>query len=156
MVDYNAPLYQHPQETWDAKKCEKLVKRTIKDGLGTKHHLKGMLHLGELGHYAHGISVRYNGGTVIGDKWWQGEEWPLPKLPDGFQIMYVSTWGYRIIKTPACGVSTPTQLLESNDEHCSDESGTEASKRMVRASGSPVGGAKAPLRKRSSKGLLVG
>lgn len=106
MVDYDASLYQHPQEVWDAKKCEKLAKRTVKDGLGTPYPFKGYLRLGELGHYAHGMSVRYNGGTVIDGKWWQGEEWPLPKLADGFEIVRVPTWGYRIIKTPVCEVST--------------------------------------------------
>lgn len=134
MVDYNAPLYQHPQETWDAKKCEKLAKRLCRDGCGTPYPWKG--YLPELQN--NGIT-RYNGGTVIADKWWQGEERQLPIVAEGFEIIHVSTWGYRIIKTPACGVSTPIQLLESNDErNRPDESGTEASKRMVRAAQAPV------------------
>ncbi len=98
MVDYNAPLYQNPQQTWDAKKCEKLAKRWRKDGLGTKSHLQGMLHDGEVGHYAHGMTVRYNGGCVREDKWWQGEEWKLPIIPENFEIVHVPTWGWRIVK----------------------------------------------------------
>ena len=152
MVDYNAPLYQHPQQTWDAKKCEKLAKRRTTDGMGTPYPFKGYLHLGELGHYAHGISVRYNGGCVRDGEWWQGEEWPLPKLAEGFEIVTVPTWGYRIIKTPASEVSTtPTQILEHDDE-----SGTSVSIRMVQAAGGTVEGPKAALRKRPRKGLLAG
>ena len=99
MVDYNAPLYQHPQETWDAKKCEKLCRRVAKDGLGTKYPFKG--YIGDMiGHYHHGMIVRYNGGTTINGKWWQGEEWQLPSVPPEFEIITVPTWGYRIIKKP--------------------------------------------------------
>ncbi len=102
MVDYNAPLFQHPQETWDAKKCERLVKRTRRDGLGTAHSLKGMLHNREIGGHNGDLQVRYNGGCVRGkgadEKWYQGEEWQLPILAEGFEIVYVSTWGWRIVK----------------------------------------------------------
>ena len=99
MVDYNLPLYQHPQETWDVKKCEKLVKRIARDGMGTPYHFKGYVYPGEIGFpYWADIAVRYNGGTVIDGEWWQGEEWQLPKLPEGFEIVIVPTWGYRIIK----------------------------------------------------------
>ena len=99
MVDYNAPRFQHPRETWTVKQCEKAAKHTAKDGMGTPYPFKGRVHFG---HYAHGMVVRYNGGTVIDGKWWQGEEWHLPLLPEGFQIVVVPTWGHRIIKTPAC------------------------------------------------------
>lgn len=99
MVDYNAPLYQHPQAEWDQKKCERLAKRIARDGMGTKYHFRGYIHPGEIGHIG---GIRYNGGTVIDDEWWQGEEHQLPKLPDGFKFIYVSTWGWRLIKTPAC------------------------------------------------------
>jgi len=99
MVDYNAPLYQHPQETWDAKKCEKLANRTLKDGLGTPYPGKGYLLSSEIGHQ-HGLIVRHNGGTVIDGKWWQGEEWQLPIVAEGYEIITVPTWGYRIIKKP--------------------------------------------------------
>jgi hypothetical protein len=98
LVKHNT-RFKHPQETWDVKKCNLLVKRTIVDGLGTKHHLKGMLHAGELGHYYHGMTVNYNGGTIINGEWWPGEEWTLPKLPEGFEIVLVPTWGYRIVRT---------------------------------------------------------
>lgn len=104
-AEKNTTFYRHPQEVWDAKKCEGLAKRTAKDGTGTAYPFKGFLHSGELGHYAHGISVRYNGGCVRADEWWPGEEWPLPKLAEGFEIVHVSTWGYRIIKTPASALS---------------------------------------------------
>ena len=102
-------FYQHAQEVWDAKKCARLANRTATDGMGTKYHFKGFLHLSELGHYIHGLSVKYNGGCVRDNKWYQGEEWPLPKVADGFRIVYRPTWGYQIIKTePAKGRITST------------------------------------------------
>lgn len=98
MVDYNAPLYQQPRETWDSKKCQTLANRVAKDGMGTPYPFKGYLYFGELGHSVFGISVRYNGGKVIDGKWWQGEEWQLPELPPEYQIICVPCWGYRIVK----------------------------------------------------------
>ena len=70
------------------------------------------IHAGELGHYALGMSVRYNGGTVIDGEWWQGEEWQLPLLAEGYEIVHVPTWGYRIIKTPekSCDSISPETL----------------------------------------------
>ena len=97
MVNYDAPLYQHPQEVWDVKKCTKLAKRVAKDGMGTPYPFQGSLYL-QLGHHVHGMRVRYNGGTVIDGEWWQGEEWQLPQVAEGFKIIHVPTWGYRIIK----------------------------------------------------------
>jgi len=111
MVDYNAPLFQNPQQTWDAAKCAKLVKRIKRDGLGTAHSLKGMLYNGEIGGHNGELQVRYNGGCVKGEganeEWYQGEQWELPILADGFEIVYVSTWGWRIVKTEKAGVDSP-------------------------------------------------
>jgi len=99
MVDYNAPLFQHPQETWDFAKCKKLANRIAKDGTGTKYPFKGHLHSGEIGHIG---GIRYNGGTSIDGEWWQGEEDQMPILAEGFKIVRNPTWTWRIIKTPAC------------------------------------------------------
>ena len=96
MVDYNAPLYEHPRETWDRKKCEKLAKRIAKDGLGTKYPFKG--YIGDLIRQCSGTKVWHNGGTVIDGKWYQGETQQLPDVAEGFKIVNVLTWGYRIIK----------------------------------------------------------
>lgn len=99
----NPSLFQHPQQTWDAKKCEKLARRTTRNGIGTKNPYKGMVSYGELGgHYVHGMRVRYNGGCVRGEgeneKWYQGEEWPMPILAEGYEFVYTPHWGYRIVK----------------------------------------------------------
>ncbi len=93
MMDYNAPLFQHPQPIWDAKKCEKEAKRTAKDGLGTPYPFKGYIGC----HPQWGV-VRYNGGCEREGKWYQGENKPLPKVAEGFEIINVSTWGWRIRK----------------------------------------------------------
>ena len=94
-VDYNAPLYQHPQETWSEAKCARLVNRTVKDGLGTPYPFKGYIHDKEAGYIQ-----RYNGGCSRDGEWYQGEERKDPILAEGYEIVVVSTWGKRIIKTP--------------------------------------------------------
>jgi hypothetical protein len=61
-----------------------------------------MLYNGEIGGHNGELKVHYNGGCVKGEgkdeQWWQGEEWQLPQLAEGYEIVYVSTWGWRIIK----------------------------------------------------------
>lgn len=32
------------------------------------------------------VSYRYNGGTIIGNEWYQGYEVPQPKLPKGHKL----------------------------------------------------------------------
>ena len=112
-MDYNAPLFQHPPQIWDVKKCERLCKKRQKDGCGTPYPFLGFLPRSELGcHYAHGMLVRYNGGTVIDGKWWQGEEWKLPIVPDGFEIIRRRTWGYQIVKSVKAAVAVARDSAE--------------------------------------------
>jgi hypothetical protein len=86
--------YQHPQVTWDKETCEKIAKRTVKDGYGTPYPFKGYIHPPtQLGWH-----VRYNGGCVRNGDWWEGEIFPLPKVSKGFEIEHVSSWGYRLVK----------------------------------------------------------
>ena len=90
MVDMNAPLYVYPAEVWDAKKCCKVAKHFARDGLGTKYPWPGYIgsHYGE---------TRYNGGTVIDGEWYQGVFRPLPVVADGFTIIRMLSWGWRLI-----------------------------------------------------------
>ena len=98
MVDYNAPLCQNLREMWEVKKCEKLCKHVHEDGLGTKYPFKGYV-----GHLIGGMNgclkVRYNGGCIRNDEWYQGEEWQLPIIPPRFKIVMRPTWGWQIIDT---------------------------------------------------------
>lgn len=91
-------LYRHPRERWSKAKCQKLARRIAKDGLGTPYPWPGYLHPGEIGHYVFGLTVKYNGGIVKNGRWYAGEEWQLPLLPKGFEIVRVTNWGYRIIE----------------------------------------------------------
>lgn len=84
--------YQHPVEKWSAEKCTKECKRLCKDGLGTPYPSKGMLP-----HIKSG-KVRYNGGIVIKDDWWKGEERYMPELAKGYKWVYIPTWCWKIIK----------------------------------------------------------
>jgi hypothetical protein len=100
MVDYNAPLYQFPQETWDAATCAKLAKHTAKDGLGTPYPFKGYLGC-PLSCPPRFGAIRYNGGCTHDGQWYQGEFRPLPRLPAGYRIVTVPTWGWRLIAEAA-------------------------------------------------------
>ena len=42
--------------------------------------------------------IRYNGGCERDGEWWQGENRPLPKIAEGFEIVVVLSWGWRIVK----------------------------------------------------------
>jgi len=95
MVDYDAPLYQHPVEVWDEAKCAKLAKHTAKDGMGTPYPFKG--YLGSSASIPPRFGpIRYNGGCVRDDKWYQGENRPLPEVHEDYEIVKVPTWGWRI------------------------------------------------------------
>ena len=84
--------YQHPQEVWNEARCRKEANHTAKDGFGTPYPFKGYIGFSQWG------KTRYNGGCIRDDCWWEGEVRPLPKVTDGFEIIYVPTWGYRIKK----------------------------------------------------------
>ena len=84
-------IYQHTPETWDAKKCEKAAKHVAKDGLGTTYPWPG--YIGN--HYGETI---YNGGYTRDGEHYDGENFPLPIVNAPYQIIHVSTWGYRIIR----------------------------------------------------------
>lgn len=91
MVNYNLPLYQNKPEKWNQKKCEQSAKHIASDGLGTKYPFKGYIgnHYGE---------IRYNGGTIKENEWWQGENRPLPIVHPDFKLTYRPTWGWQIVK----------------------------------------------------------
>ncbi len=92
-------FYTHPQEVWNKARCEKQVKHTAKDGLGTPYPFKGYIGSNA---YPGGYGVtKYNGGCIRNSKLYQGEIKPLPKVADGFEIIHVSSWGYRLIKSEA-------------------------------------------------------
>jgi len=84
--------YTYPVEIWDKEKCEKAVKYVAKDGLGTKYPWPG--YIGQ--NYG---KTRYNGGIRHQGNWYEGDIRPLPQVAEGFEIIHVPTWGYRIVKT---------------------------------------------------------
>lgn len=96
MIDYNAPLYQFPQETWDAAKCEKMAK--AKSQLAP---FKGYLGSSASIPPAFGV-IRYNGGCIRprdNGEWYQGENRPFPIVAEGYEIIHVTSWGWRIVNT---------------------------------------------------------
>lgn len=91
MVDYNAPLYQFPQEVWDEAKCAKLAKRRHKQYAPFKGYLGSSASIPP----AYG-EIRYNGGCDHDGEWYQGENRPLPQIHEDYEIIVVPTWGWRI------------------------------------------------------------
>ena len=89
--------YIHPREVWDANRCEKVVKHVAKDGLGTPYPWGGYV-----GDFRSGMGgygrIRFNGGCIHEDQWFDGDIRPLPKVAKGFKIISIPAWGYRIIK----------------------------------------------------------
>lgn len=84
--------YVFPQQEWNEEKCRKLAKAVQRDGLGTPYPFRG---------YVGNIlpkSQNYNGGTIVDGEWYKGVVHPLPKIPNNFKFVYVSTWGLRIIE----------------------------------------------------------
>jgi hypothetical protein len=85
--------YTEKQEDWDEAKCRKMSRRVARDGLGTKYPWPG--YIGS--HYGR---TRYNGGCVRDGQWYEGVEYLLPKVCEGFEIIQVPTWGcWRIVKS---------------------------------------------------------
>ena len=87
--------YIHPQETWTEKECAKRAKHIFIDGLGTAGGPRGLISNSDSSYPSYGQKKRYNGGCIRNGKWYDGEEVPLPKIPDRFRI---SSWGIAIEK----------------------------------------------------------
>ncbi len=93
-VKSEADIYEHAPEVWDTKTCEKASKHTARDGLGTPYGFQGYIGC----HY--GLRT-YNGGTIRGEHWYRGEIFPLPKVAEGFRLVYRLSWGWQIVKLPS-------------------------------------------------------
>lgn len=90
-------IYVHKQETWDAAKCAKMARRIVKDGLGTPYPFKGYID-SDTGPYPIGVTIRLNGGCVHDGTWYEAEMYPLPQVAEGFEIVHVPRWGWRIVR----------------------------------------------------------
>ena len=90
-------IYQHTPEIWDKATCEKKAKRIAKDGLGTPYPFKGYIGSSAKCPATFGVT-HYNGGCIRNDEWYAGEDFPFPILAEGFEIVRVPTWGWRIVK----------------------------------------------------------
>jgi hypothetical protein len=78
-----AAYYILPQETWGAKKCNRLARHTAKDGMGNKYHFKGYIGSWASMPATFGLT-RYNGGCVHDGKWYEAEIRLSPKLAEDF------------------------------------------------------------------------
>jgi len=90
-------IYFHKQESWNKAKCEKMARHVAKDGLGTPYPFKGYIGA-DTGPYAIGVTIRLNGGCVHDGVWHEAEIRPLPQVADGFEIVNVPRYGWRIVR----------------------------------------------------------
>lgn len=84
--------FHHAPEVWDKARCEKAVKHTARDGCGTPYPFKGSFPEVKCG------PVRYNGGCIRNDTWYEGEHFSLPVLAPGFKWVSRPTWCWQIVK----------------------------------------------------------
>jgi len=96
MVNPNLPLFQHPQEVWDAAKCAKVAKANPKNAFGDGYG-KGYMGSSASIPSAYG-STHYNGGCERNGDWWQGEYRPFPQIAEGYEIIHISTRGWFLRK----------------------------------------------------------
>jgi len=87
-------VYRHTPAVWDANKCARLAKKTQKDGYGTPYHFKGFI--GPFSGMDFYGTREYNGGIIREGKLYKAEHIPLPQVADGYEIVNVPYWGYRI------------------------------------------------------------
>lgn len=89
-------VFTYPRETWSIEQCNKKVRYTATDGMGTKYPFKGYIGSSASMPTAYGLE-KYNGGIVIGDEHYDATYREFPILPKGFEIVVVPSWGWRIV-----------------------------------------------------------
>lgn len=90
------PVYEYERECWGPKTCKRVANRVARDGMGTKYPFKGYLGSSACIPATFGLT-RYNGGVSIDGRWYQSVYRPLPKVADGYRIIVVSSWGWRLV-----------------------------------------------------------
>ena len=91
MKKHKTKLFRMYQPVWGEAECANRAAHVAKDAMG-----KPFPHPGSLkGPYG---AVPHSNGTIVGGEWYKGTYHPLPKLAEGYEIIYLPTWGYRLIK----------------------------------------------------------
>lgn len=90
--------FMHPQEVWDAKECLRRSKVRHRDGCGTVHPRPGLIASSGSTVPQYGQTIRYNGGCVRNEEWFEAEAIPLPAIAPGFAFSAVPTWGVYLVK----------------------------------------------------------
>ena len=90
-------IYSYKQEVWSEKECEKRSKRAPSDSFGNRPP-RGIIASSASVRAEYGQTVRFNGGTVIGQEWYSAEYRPLPKISPDYEFHNLSGWGLTIRK----------------------------------------------------------
>lgn len=89
--------YTHPQEAWDEAECNRRSNYAPKDHWGNRPP-KGIIAGSASTYPGYGQTIRFNGGTVIDDEWYEAVCKPLPIIPDSYEIVNLPSWGTIIRK----------------------------------------------------------
>lgn len=89
-------LFEYEQEVLSYKDCVRINRSVFKDGLGTPGPRALIQNFGSAVSY-YGTQ-RFNGGTVIDGKWYEGYHRPWPKLPDGWRFESHPAWGVFLLR----------------------------------------------------------
>ena len=93
-------LYVHKQEVWDDKECERKARYAPKDAWGNRPP-KGIISQSGSPYVQYGKTVRFNGGCIRDEKWYEGETMPMPSIPENYEIVPLTAWGLIIRKKKA-------------------------------------------------------
>ena len=86
------------QEVWTFQQCLAASKHRSRDGCGTLHPWPGKISCHYSPYPAYGLTIRYNGGCVVGDTRYLGITTPLPQVHPDFELFSRPTWGWYIRK----------------------------------------------------------
>jgi len=90
-------LLCYPQERWTSEMCAAAARIKGKDGYGSTHPYAGLIQSDSTPRPRYGIYTP-NGGAVLDGEWYPGAFNPWPELPDDYEIIVRSSWGYYIRK----------------------------------------------------------
>lgn len=95
MAVFKGQYYRPPAEHWDTARCEREVKKISTDAAGTPYPWPGYVGCSTVQGYG---KTRYNGGCNRVGSWWEGEIRDLPEVADGFTLVHIISWGWRIVR----------------------------------------------------------
>lgn len=89
--------FTKPQETWTAKECAKRAKSAPANHFGDCPP-RGIIAGSSSTYPQYGQTMRFNGGTVVNNEWFEAVSVPLPIIPNSYEFANLVSWGTIIRK----------------------------------------------------------